>query len=85
MFEEYMAMDRILPFGDEKICWVLANGFAAVIDRLNLLATDRRAKEPPDAKPQDFIPWMKKKTKKKRPGYVNPNAAALAFRVAVSR
>lgn len=81
-FAEYLAMDQLLPFGDEKLCWVLAVGFAAIHSRLNTLASSWGAKDLPELNPRDFIPW-KKKAKQK--GYTNPNAAAAAFRASMGR
>jgi hypothetical protein len=78
-FDEYVAMDRIIPFGDEKICWVLAMGFAALMDRIAAAVGDKDAKP---INPKKFIPWIKQKKKSK---YVNPNAAAAAFKMAVNR
>jgi hypothetical protein len=73
-------MDRIIPFGDEKICWVLAMGFAALMNRIAAAAGDKDAKP---IKPKDFIYWAQKK--KKKPKYINPNAMAAMFRMAVDR
>jgi hypothetical protein len=80
-FDELVAMDRIVPFGDEKICWVLAMGFAALMDRIAAACGDKDAKP---IKPSVFIPWARKKQKTK-PKYVNPNMAAAAFLMAVNR
>lgn len=74
------AMDRVVPIGDEKICWTLAMGFAALMDRIAEATGDKNAKP---IKPKAFIPWLKKK--KPKPEYVNPNAMATAFSMAVNR
>jgi hypothetical protein len=79
-FDEWIAMNRIIPFGDEKICWVLAMGFAALMDRIAAATGDKNVKP---VSPKQFIPWLKKK--KTKPKYVNPNAAAAAFLMAVNR
>jgi hypothetical protein len=79
-FDEYVAMDRIVPFGDEKICWVLASGFAAL---MNQIAAAAGGKDLKPINPRVFISWAKKPKKKKK--YVNPNAAAAAFLMAVNR
>jgi hypothetical protein len=79
-FDELVAMDRILPFGDEKVCWILANGFA------HLANTIYRAwgiKDYPVTNPRDFIPW--KKPKKAKDSYMNPNQQAQVFQVWASR
>lgn len=78
-FDELIAMDHIVPFGDEKICWVLALGFAALMDRIAAVAGNKDVK-PVD--PKAFIPWLKKKKKRQ---YINPNAMAAAFKMAVNR
>lgn len=78
-FDELVAIDRIVPFGDEKICWVLAMGFAALMDRIAVATGDKNAKP---TRPKAFIPWLKKKPK---PKYVSPNAAAAAFLMAVNK
>lgn len=72
-------MDRIVPYGDEKICWVLALVGAALMNRIAAAAGDKDAKP---VKPKDFIYWAQKK-KKKKPKYINPNAMAAMFRMAV--
>lgn len=77
--DEWDAMDRVIPIGTEKICWVLATGFAAIMDRIAEAMGDKNAKP---VKPKSFIPWLKKSPKKKSK-YVNPNAAAAAFLMAV--
>jgi hypothetical protein len=71
-------MDRIIPYGDEKICWVLAMGFAALMNRI---AAAAGGKDVPEVKPKDFIYWAQRK--KKKPKYTNPNAMAAAFKMAV--
>lgn len=83
-FDEYVAMDRIVPFGDEKLCWTLANAAAAVCSRLNIIAAGTSgAKELKDLKPKDFIPWLKKKKQTAKDKFLNPNAMAAAFKMAV--
>lgn len=79
--DEWDAMDRIIPIGTEKICWVQAMGFAALMDRIAEAMGEKNAKP---IKPKAFIPWLKKK-KKKKPKYINPNAMAAMFRMAVDR
>lgn len=81
VMDGWEAMNRIVPLGDEKICWVLAAGFAAL---MNQIAWASGAKDFKPVKPRDFIPWLKK-TKKPKPKYVSPNAAAAAFLMAVNR
>jgi hypothetical protein len=84
-FDEYAAMDRIIPYGDEKICWVLANGFAAMVNRLDIILKQWcGVNDLPKTTPSSFIPWKKKKSNKK-PEYVNPNQAAAIFSMAVNR
>jgi hypothetical protein len=73
-------MDRIVPFGDEKICWVLAMVGAAIMNRI---AAASGGKDVPEVRPRDFIYWAQKK--KKKPKYTNPNAMAAAFKMAVNR
>lgn len=80
----WAAMDRVLPIGDEKVCWVLARGFALLVNRLNRLCFAWGVKDLKEAKPKDFIPWIAKK-KKKKSKYMNPNAAAAAFLMAMNR
>jgi hypothetical protein len=79
-FDEYVAMDRISPFGNEGIYWVLATGFAALMDRIAEASGDKNTKP---VRPKAFIPWLKKKKPKLK--YVSPNAAAAAFKMAVNR
>lgn len=78
-------MDQIVPFGDEKVCWTLAIIASAVVSRLNLLCEAWGAKDLPELKPKEFIPWKRKSKKKKKSKYVSPNAAAAAFFMAVNR
>jgi hypothetical protein len=83
-FDELVAMNEIIPFGDEKVCRVLALGFAAMVMRLDIIL--RRwceMKDLPKITPDSFIPWSKKKKKKPKSKYVNPNAMATAFKMAV--
>jgi hypothetical protein len=84
-FDELVAMDRIVPFGDEKLCLVMATGFSLVIDRLNRLIRAWSGEDNPQVQPKDLLPWKTTKPKKKRPEYVSPNAAAAAFKLAVNR
>lgn len=72
-FDEYVAMDRIVPFGDEKICRVLSIGFAALMDQIAWAVGATDAKP---VNPSNFIPWMKRP--KVKPKYFNP-AAMSAF------
>lgn len=81
--EEWIAMDRIIPLGDEKLAWVLANVGAALVSRLNLLCQAWGIKDLKDAKPRDFIPWLKKKKAKRK--QVNPNQAVAMVRSAVGQ
>lgn len=79
-------MNEIVPFGDEKICRVLALGFAAMVMRLDIILKKWcDVKDLPKITPDSFIPWKKKKKKNKKPKYVSPNAAAAAFLMAVNR
>jgi hypothetical protein len=85
-FDELVAMDRIVPFGDEKLSHVMALVGAAIVERLDVIL--RRwcdVKDLPKVKPASFIPWKKKKKKKKTQEYVNPNAAAAAFKLRMGR
>lgn len=73
----WMEMENICPFGDEKIAWVLATGFAMLINvTLATAMTMNDVKE--IVKPSDFIPWKRKK--KQRRKYVSPNESAAAFK-----
>jgi hypothetical protein len=78
--DEWAAMDRIIPIGTEKLCWVMATGFAALMNRI---AAATGSKDTPEVMPKKFIPWLNRKKKKKKPKYVNPNAMAAAFKMAV--
>jgi hypothetical protein len=50
------------------------------MNRIAAAAGDKDAKP---IKPRDFIYWAQKK--KKKPKYINPNAMAAMFRMAVDR
>lgn len=87
--DRWEAMDRIIPFGDEKLCWVMANGFSLMIQRLNvILKRWCEVEDPPDVQASDLLTWMKhnkrKKHKPKDP-YMNPNQVAQVFNAWASR
>lgn len=93
LFDEWMAMDRVSPFGDEKLCWVMALGFSAVCDLIKSFG----GSDFESTQPQEFIFWEKKTKKRRRrrhlpagqagesAGFVNPNQAAMMFQMAVAR
>lgn len=83
-FDDWMEMDQIIPIGMDKVCDVLAAGFAAVcnyIQSTSLAANgDMKAVEP-----KHFLYWKRnRKTKRKRQReFVSPNEAAMMFKTAV--
>ena len=79
-FDEWMEMHKIVPFGDEKLCVVMALGFATVC---NLIKAFGGGKESKPVEATDFLFWNKKKRKKATESFVNPNQAARMFRQAV--
>lgn len=77
-FDEFVAMNRVVPFGDEKVCRVFALGVATICNLI--VACGPGGKDIPEFKPEDFIPW---KVRKKKREYINPNAAAAAATMAL--
>lgn len=80
----WIAYDRVVPIGIEKVCWTLAIGFSTLVNAIYLAIRQWFGnKDLKDAKPRDFIPWLKKKKPKDK--YLNPNAMVVAVKMAVNR
>lgn len=85
-FDEWMEMHRIVPFGDEKICRVLAMGFAEILNRMVDLSPFVKGGQ--EIRPDQFLFWQDRKKKKRKSQPVsreqmNPNQAATMFRMVV--
>jgi hypothetical protein len=87
-FDEYVEMDDIEPFGDGKLAWVMAMGFAAICNRLAETCINGGEGFKP-VKPKQFIPWIRKskavKPKREESGHMNPNQAAAIFQLMAGR
>jgi hypothetical protein len=89
-FDEYVEMDDIEPFGDGKLAWVMAMGFAAICNRLAETCINGGEGFKP-VKPKQFIPWNRKQKTasrdkpKSESTYMNPNQAAAIFQLMAGR
>lgn len=79
-FDEWVEMNAIVPFGDEKLALVMALGFTAIVNRLNRLAASWGAKDLKDAEVKHFLPWQKSK-RKRQSNYTSPNQAVTLVRM----
>ena len=79
--DELHAMDLILPFGDEKVCWVLATIGATLINQLSALLRAHGGGIQETVQPEELIPWMNSKASA-RENMLSPNQMAAAFAMA---
>lgn len=84
-FDEWVAMDAIEPFGEEKLAWVLAMIGSVLANRLGVLCQAWGISDVKDVQPQDFIPWRKKTRRKRKAKLLSPKAMANAVRMAVGK
>lgn len=82
-FDEYMALNNIVPYGDEKICLTIANVGACLAGIGQLIARQLGAGRGEEVSPNDFLPWLVEECIEARE--VSPNAMAAAFSSYVER